>query len=55
MDITKLDIKTLKALAYDEYVKVEIATNNLKLINEELKKKNQQMVEEEKKINEKGS
>lgn len=39
MDITKLDTQELKALAYDEILKIERAQVNLKLINEEINKK----------------
>lgn len=38
MDIATLDIKDLKALAYDELVKIEMSQQNLRLINTELAK-----------------
>ena len=36
MDITKLDIKELKALAYDELLRLELAKNNLAILNQEI-------------------
>ena len=36
MDITKLDIKELKALAYDEIGKLELAKSNLEVLNREI-------------------
>ena len=39
MDITKLDVVTLKSLAYDQLVIAETAQNNLKTINTEIAKK----------------
>ncbi len=41
MDITKLDIKDLKSLAYDELEKIQIAQNNLNLINQKIVKRNE--------------
>lgn len=41
MDITKLSIielKALKALIYDEIIKLEIAQRNIKLLTEQLNK-----------------
>ena len=46
MDITKLTVVELKALAYDELAKMEVAQNNLKTINQELAKRSQPAVEE---------
>ncbi len=40
MDITKLNLNELKVLAYDEMVKFEQSQNNLKIINEEIIKRN---------------
>jgi hypothetical protein len=39
IDITKLDIKDLKAFAYDEGVKLEIAKQNLNILNQEIQKR----------------
>lgn len=38
MDITKLTTEQLKALAYDEMVKIQIAQNNLQLIQQQMDK-----------------
>lgn len=46
IDITKLDIKELKAMAYDCIAQKEVAEANLKAINEEIIKKSQPQVEE---------
>ena len=39
LDLTKLDVKELKALAYDQLVLIEQSQNNLKLINQEIVKR----------------
>lgn len=39
MEITKMTVTDLKALAYDELIKIETAQNNLRLINEQIAKK----------------
>ena len=36
MDIKKLDVKELKALAYDELLRLEQAKNNLAILNQEI-------------------
>jgi len=36
MDITKLNVTELKALAYDQLVQIENAQNNLKILNAEI-------------------
>jgi hypothetical protein len=42
MDITKLSVVELKALAYDELVKVEQSQKNLVLINQQITKLSQE-------------
>jgi len=42
MDVKKMDIKELKALAYDEGVKIEVAKQNLIFLNQEISKKMQE-------------
>jgi len=39
MDITKLTVEALKALAYDEMAKIQLSQQNLQLINQEISKK----------------
>lgn len=39
MDLTKLTIEQLKALAYDSIVDLERIQNNLKFLNEEISKR----------------
>ena len=39
MDITKLNVTELKALAFDEISKLNVAQNNLNIINAELQKR----------------
>lgn len=46
MDITKLSVVELKAMAFDEILKSEQASNNLKVLNQELVKRNQPEVKE---------
>lgn len=46
MDITKLSITEIKALAFDELVKLETAQANIKVCSEELKKRNQPEIDE---------
>lgn len=36
MDIKEIDLKTLKAMAYDEGVKIDQARQNLQVINAEI-------------------
>lgn len=45
VDITKLTVVEIKALAFDELVKMEIAQKNLQMLNNELIKKNQPPLE----------
>lgn len=45
IDITKLTDVEIKALAYDEIAKLEIATANIKVCNAELLKRSQPAVE----------
>lgn len=44
INISELDIKSLKAIAYDELVKLETAQTNLKLINEQIARKQQEQL-----------
>lgn len=39
VDITKLSVTELKAYAYDEVAKVEVAQNNLRVLNAEIAKR----------------
>lgn len=39
MNISEMDLKELKALAYDEGMKIEIARQNLMLLNQEIQKR----------------
>lgn len=41
IDITKMDLKELKAMAYDEIAKIELCQNNLKMLNAEIEKRNE--------------
>jgi hypothetical protein len=45
MDLTKLSLIELKALAFDEKVKVERANNNILIILQEIEKRLQPMVQ----------
>ncbi len=45
MNISEMDIKSLKSLAYDEYVKLQITQNNLQLLNTEIAKKSKEVKE----------
>ena len=47
MDLTKLTIEQLKALAYDNIVEFEMRQNNLKVINEELARRRTEPVKTE--------
>lgn len=47
MDIKKLTLEQLKALAYDQLVMVEQSQNNIKVINAEISERNKNMSEEE--------
>ena len=42
MDITKLTITELKAMVYDELIKLENCQNNIKTLNEEIKKRGEE-------------
>lgn len=39
MDITTKTVAELKAIAYDEFLKLETAQNNLRIINAEIAKR----------------
>ncbi len=39
MDITKMDLKELKVLAYDNLAQIQACQDNLKAINHEISKK----------------
>lgn len=39
MDITKLDIKELKVLAYDLLIQAEQVQNDLRIVNQEIQKR----------------
>ena len=39
MDISKMDIKELKATAYDEGMKMEVSRQNLMILNQEIQKR----------------
>ncbi len=41
VNLTDLNIHELKALAFDEYVKINISNNNLSVLNQELTKRQQ--------------
>lgn len=41
VNLTDLNIHELKALAFDEYVKINISNNNLSVLNQELAKRQQ--------------
>ena len=41
INLTDLNIHELKALAFDEYVKINISNNNLSVLNQELSKRQQ--------------
>lgn len=43
--LTEMTLIELKALAYDQIQNIEIAQNNLRFINQEIQKRNQQEVE----------
>ena len=42
VNISQLSVNELKALAYDELIKINIANNNLRVLNQELSKRQQQ-------------
>lgn len=44
INLNALNLIELKALAYDEFLKLNVAQNNLKVINQELSKRQQQGV-----------
>lgn len=41
INLSDLNIHELKALAFDEYVKINITNNNLAILNQELSKRQQ--------------
>ena len=41
INLTDLNIHELNALAFDEYVKINISNNNLSVLNQELSKRQQ--------------
>ena len=41
INLTDLSIHEIKALAFDEYVKINISNNNLAVLNQELSKRQQ--------------
>jgi len=47
MDITKLSIEALKAMAYDEFVRVQVSQKNLEIINTEISKRQTEVSETE--------
>ena len=48
MDITKMSIEELKAMAFDEMQKIQIAQNNLQLLQEQIAKVGEEEEGEEK-------
>jgi len=42
VNLSDLNIHQLKALAYDEVVKINVANNNLRVLNQELSQRQQQ-------------
>lgn len=42
MDLTQLTVEQLKVMAYDELTKLDIAQNNLKVLNQEIAKRMQE-------------
>lgn len=42
VNISQLSINELKALAYDELLKINVVNNNLRVLNQELSKRQQQ-------------
>ena len=40
-NVSELNVLELKALVYDELVKVEVSQNNIKILNQELQKRAQ--------------
>jgi len=42
LNLSQFNINELKAYAYDEVVKINAASNNLKVLNQELAKRQQQ-------------
>lgn len=47
MDISKLSIESLKAMAYDEFVRVQVSQKNLEIINAEISKRQAEVSETE--------
>lgn len=41
MNIQEMTTEAIKALAYDQFIIIETAQNNLKLLNQELNRRNQ--------------
>ncbi len=46
MDITKMTVVELKAVAYDLFVQLEITQKNLQAVNQEIAKKSKEAKEE---------
>ena len=42
MDLSTLDLKELKALAYDQLVLLQQTQNNIRILEEEIRKRNQE-------------
>ena len=49
MDITKLDIKELKAIAYDQIIELQRIQANIKTVNNEIKLRQESEVKDNKK------
>jgi hypothetical protein len=45
MDISKLSVEALKAMAYDEFVRVQVSQKNLEIINAEISKRQSEVPE----------
>lgn len=45
MNITKMNVQELKAVAYDLIAEIERMQNNLRLVNQEIAKKSEKKVE----------
>ena len=46
MDLTKMTVIELKAVAYDLFVQLEVTQKNLQLVNQEIAKKSKEVKEE---------
>jgi len=42
LNLSQFNINELKAYAYDELIKINVANNNLRILNQELAKRQQQ-------------